>query len=61
MRLVKTKDSFNDYTWHGLTKGKLLAILHALKDQETDERLTIVQRDVLTFLQTYDLEIDYRG
>lgn len=60
MELKQGKGGLNSYTWHGLTYGKLLAILNALQDHEADGRLTVVQQDVLIFLQRFTLENPFK-
>ena len=52
MELEQNTNDLNDYTWHGLTKGKLLAIIHALEDvgNPNIKTLTTLQHEVLDFL-----------
>ena len=55
---LKKNGVFNSYDLKGLTAGKVLAILHALKEQEKAGTLTIVQADVLIFLENNKSEYD---
>jgi len=50
MTLKKNK-GFNSYDLKGLTAGKLLAMLNALKELEKESNLSIVQADLLIFLE----------
>ena len=52
MTLTKAK-GINDYTWKGLTLGKLIAIKNALKRLEN---ITPVENDILIFLKNQDLD-----
>jgi len=49
MELAKAEHR-NDYTWKGLTLGKLLAIQAALTEAEKAGTLTIVGNDIKIFL-----------
>lgn len=49
MKLEK-KGTYNEFTWKGLTLGKLLAIENALEIAKSSDKLGPVGDDVLNFL-----------
>jgi len=50
---IKKVKGRNDYTWRGLTLGKLIAIKESLKRLEN---ITPVENDILIFLKNQDLD-----
>jgi len=55
-----TKEQDNTYTWRGLSKGKLLAIIHAFEYQGEHGQGTPVGYDVIMFLRNSEvLDIDH--
>lgn len=51
-----TKEHMNNYTWTGLTLGKLLAIQSALNEAEKNGTLTIVGNDIKICLDRQALD-----
>ena len=44
---------YNDFSFEGLTQGKLLAIYNALQYKKQTDALSVVQEEVLDFLENH--------
>lgn len=59
MELRRSSKEENNYTWYGLTLGKLLAIRNAFEDLKLQNAIGPVGNDVLIFLKNQDLDSDW--